>query len=154
MSTPALLTAKLFTWAVRNKQNTLENEKHLEPKNGGGWKMMFLFNWVMFRWWPREPREFSRVRTMGWFIDVGCLTTNYLTPPEKTGEKETWQIHQIQLMEIHSMNVFLRRKKSFLLKLYSYLRYQIVSNVQGYYTSSHNHGSQKWVPPIVVTFQV
>ena len=22
------------------------------------------------------------------------------------------------------------------------------------YTSSHNHGSQKWVPPIVVTFQI
>ena len=22
-----------------------------------------------------------------------------------------------------------------------------------FYTSSHNHGSQKWVPPIVVTFQ-
>ena len=21
---------------------------HFEPKNGGGWKMIFLFNWVMF----------------------------------------------------------------------------------------------------------
>ena len=32
----------MFSWL-----NTLENE-HVEP-NGGGWKMMFLFNWVIFR---------------------------------------------------------------------------------------------------------
>ncbi len=27
-------------------------------------------------------------------------------------------------------------------------------SIVGIYTSSHKHGSQKWVPPIVVAFQI
>ena len=36
-------------WQISGVQNLSWYFSNIEPKNGGGWKMIFLFNWVIFR---------------------------------------------------------------------------------------------------------
>ena len=47
------LKAWFMTWDCRYPRYTLKNW-HFEPKNGGLAQMIFLFNWVIFRWTSRS----------------------------------------------------------------------------------------------------